>query len=232
MYIRVRDVGGAAPMSTGARALSVAVGIAFGIALIVYYIVAYLVVTPPVVAGTGPQGQTLTLQTVAALGFKPHVDWVSYLVKNQDGKWVHSTVLRVPANSTIDVTIYQFDTAYGAEEPLLGRATGSGRRDDQYRRKEPPGARSGSRFPYLRHSRPWGECSAQGRCGRCQEPVQRRPVQPWRSTHDDQVLLQDGQAGQVPLASASCRVRPAFCSGSGGPMQSIGYMDGYLEVVK
>jgi hypothetical protein len=31
------------------------------------------------------------MQTVASIGFGPHPDWVSYLVKDPQGKWVHST---------------------------------------------------------------------------------------------------------------------------------------------
>ena len=89
-------------MSRAARALAVAAGVAFGTALIVYYIVSYLMVSPPVVAATGskPRGH-LTLQTVASFGNAPHPDWVSYLVRNPSGKWVHGTVLGVPAYSTV-----------------------------------------------------------------------------------------------------------------------------------
>src|SRR2546425_7590573 len=103
-------------MSKTARVLAVAAGIAFGTALIVYYIVSFLVVTPPVVAAT-PQ-KHLTLQTVASFGRPPHTDWVSYLAQEPNGKWVHSTVLRVPAYSTVTVTIYQFDTATGLRNPF------------------------------------------------------------------------------------------------------------------
>ena len=31
--------------------------------------------------------------------------------------------------------------------------------------------------------------------------------------------------------SASCRARPAGCTGFGGPMQTVGWMDGFLKVV-
>ncbi|HEY8792871.1 MAG TPA: hypothetical protein VIL96_08320, partial [Gaiellaceae bacterium] len=90
-------------MSRAARALAVAAGVAFGTALIVYYIVSYLMVAPPVVAATGSKPRVhLTLQTVAAYGNAPHPDWVSYLARDPHGKWVHSTVLRVPAYSRVD----------------------------------------------------------------------------------------------------------------------------------
>src|SRR5207237_6872972 len=83
--------------------------------------VSYLMVTPPpVAAAQQPAGASLTLQTVASLGFKPHPDWVSYLAKNPQGKWVHSTILKVPANSLVKVTVYQYDTATGLRNPFWG----------------------------------------------------------------------------------------------------------------
>src|SRR5689334_10601038 len=76
---RPREVG----VSKAAKLAGVLGGIAIAAGLLAYYIVGYLVVTPPNVqaAGTAPQVH-VTLQTVAALGFGPHPDWVSYLVKN------------------------------------------------------------------------------------------------------------------------------------------------------
>src|SRR3989442_697066 len=106
--------------------LVVAAGVAFGPALIVSYIVSYLTVSPPVVAATGSKPRVhLTLQTVASFGTPPHPDWVSYLARDPHGKWVHSTVLRVPAYSTVDVTIYQFDTATGLRNPFWGQPRGT-----------------------------------------------------------------------------------------------------------
>jgi len=84
-----------------------------------------MVVPPNVAAATTPGGARLTLQTVASLGFKPHPDWVSYLVKDPQGKWIHSTNLTVPANSLIHVTIYQYDTATGLRNPFWGLPQGT-----------------------------------------------------------------------------------------------------------
>src|SRR5207248_2661744 len=112
-------------MSRPARVLAVSAGIAFGAALVAYYIVSYLMVTPPpVAAAQQPAGASLTLQTVASLGFKPHPDWDSYLAKNPQGKWVHSTILKVPANSLVKVTVYQYDTATGLRNPYWGGPRG------------------------------------------------------------------------------------------------------------
>ena len=113
------------PTGTFAKLGGVVTGIALGAALIAYYIVSYLMVMPPAVAASGTSGNaSLTLQTVASLGFGPHPDWVSYLVKNPQGQWVHSTVLEVPANSLVHVTILQYDTATGLRNPFWGQPQG------------------------------------------------------------------------------------------------------------
>src|SRR5438128_11837670 len=112
-------------MSRTAKALAIGAGIAVSAALIAFYLVSYLMVRPPAVsaAGSAPNAR-LTLQTVASIGFGPHPDWVSYLVKNDAGKWVHSTVLKVPAHSLVTVTIYQYDTATGLRNPFFGGPQG------------------------------------------------------------------------------------------------------------
>src|SRR5438876_1866774 len=105
---------GASSMPVATRVLAVSVGVAVAAALIAYYVIGYLTVTPPVVAATGSAPNVnITLQTVASYGHSPHTDWVSYLAKNPDGKWVHSTVFRVPAHSVVRVTVLQYDTATG-----------------------------------------------------------------------------------------------------------------------
>ena len=68
----------------------------------------------------------LTIQTVAAVGpsLAPHPDWVSYLVRNSEGRWERSTVWTLPANATVHVTIYNFDGASGLRNPFFGQPQG------------------------------------------------------------------------------------------------------------
>src|SRR5438876_11503744 len=109
-----------------ARFVAVGLGAAVAAGLIAYYVLSYLVVRPPAVqaAGQAPHAR-LTLQTVASIGFGPHHDWVSYLARTPNGKWVHSTIFEVPAYSTVSVTIYQFDTATGLRNPFWGQPRGT-----------------------------------------------------------------------------------------------------------
>lgn len=217
-------------MSRSARLAAVGAGTAFGIALIVYYIVSYLVVTPPSVASSGAAPTTkITLQTVASLGFGPHPDWVSYLVKNASGKWVHSTVLDVPSNSTVDVTVYQFDTATGLRNPFWGqpRGTVGGTMniDGKTQRVLDPDLASHTfAIPDLGVSVPLKGVAddAKNQCS----------VAPCTLAEAHTTVKFSFKTGKPGKYRWQCFVPCAagFPLGFGGPMQSLGYMDGYLMV--
>ena len=217
-------------MSKAAKLAMVAAGIAAGAALITYYIVSYLTVTPPVVAATGSAPTAnLTLQTVASFGHPPHVDWVSYLAKNPQGKWVHSTVLRVPANSTINVTIYQFDTATGLRNPFWGepRGTTGGTMNVDAKTLNvlnPDLASHTFAIPELGVSVPLKGVpdDAKNQCS----------VAPCSLSEAHTTVKFSFKTGKPGKFRWQCFVPCAagFPLGFGGPMQSLGWMDGYLEV--
>src|SRR5271169_1486536 len=72
--------------------------------------------TFPVQTTNGHPVVNLTIETVAAVGpqLSPgHPDFVSYLIRNTEGKWVRDTVWQLPAHATVHVTIYNFDGASG-----------------------------------------------------------------------------------------------------------------------
>jgi hypothetical protein len=83
-----------------------------------------LVSSPAAVAGAAEQGSArLTLQTVGAIGPRyPNPDWVSYLAREPDGRWVRSTDLTAPAHSLMRGTIYTVSAKPGL---LVGASPGS-----------------------------------------------------------------------------------------------------------
>src|SRR5260221_8142574 len=101
--------------ATGIKVLGVAVGLAAAGVLIGLYVsklstdqgsAAYSV---PVSNQGGHKVVDLTIQTVAAVGpqLSPgHPDYVSYLVRNTQGKWIRRTVWRLPAYATGPGTVY------------------------------------------------------------------------------------------------------------------------------
>jgi uncharacterized membrane protein YfcA len=222
---------GAKTVTLGTRLLGVVLGVAAGSALIVYYIVGYLMVTPPVVAATGKAPVAkLTLQTVASFGHKPHPDWVSYLAKNPEGKWVHSTVLRVPAHSLVKMTIYQFDTATGLRNPFWGRPEGivggemtvDGKR---LRELDPNLASHTFAIPDLGVTVPLKGVpdNAKNQCS----------VAPCTLAQAHTTITFAFRTGKRGKLRWQCFVPCAagFILGFGGPMQTLGWMDGTLEVV-
>ncbi|MGH9303307.1 MAG: hypothetical protein ACRDZ5_02720 [Acidimicrobiales bacterium] len=66
----------------------------------------------------------LTAQTVGSIGFGIHPQWVSYLVRDPQGQWVHSTYWQLPAHTMIHMTIEQFDSGSPLRNQSLGHVTG------------------------------------------------------------------------------------------------------------
>ncbi|MGB2952566.1 MAG: hypothetical protein WBB74_04130 [Gaiellaceae bacterium] len=218
-------------MSLGAKLLGVLLGVAAGTALIVYYIVGYLIVTPHAVAARQPApGQSrLTLQTVASLGFGPHPDWVSYLAQDSHGKWHHTTVFTVPAHATVTMTILQYDTATGLRNGFWGKPRGivgdtmivNGK---PLKNLNPDLASHTFAVPDLGVSVPLEGVSANAKNQCSAAPCT------LKEAHNTVVFtFRTGKPGTyrwqcfVPCAAA-------FIFGFGGPMQSLGYMDGLLHV--
>jgi hypothetical protein len=108
------------------RIAGIAAGTAGAIVLITWYVMSWVTSFPPTVqAGTTGGVTTVTFQTVASYGHQPHPDWVSYLVKNAQGQWVHSTVVQVPAHSLVKFTVYNYDGASGLRNPLWSQPRGT-----------------------------------------------------------------------------------------------------------
>jgi len=198
--------------------------------LIAFYVGSYLMVRPPAVAAVaGTGGSRLTLQTVASLGRGPHPDWVSYLARAPDGEWRHTTVLKVPAHSLIRVTIYQYDTATGLRNPywggprgIVGEMSVNGRRVPTL---DPDLASHTFAIPELGVSVP-----LEGVADDAKNQCSVAPCSLAEAHTTVRFAFRTGAPGTfrwqcfVPCAAG-------FVLGFGGPMQSLGYMDGYLRVV-
>jgi hypothetical protein len=208
----------------------VALGIAAAAALIAFYIVSYLMLRPPTVTASGKAPHArLTLQTVASLGFGPHPDWVSYLVKDATGRWVHSTVFTVPAHALVTVTIYQYDTATGLRNPFFGGPQGivgdmtvDGK---PVKTLDPDLASHTFAVPDLGVTVPLEGVpdDAKNQCS----------VAPCTLAEAHTTVTFTFRTGKKGTFRWQCFVPCAagFILGNGGPMQSLGYMDGYLNVV-
>ena len=214
------------------RVLGVVAAIAVAGVLIGFYISGWLVgnTTPfrPTVHG---KSVNLTLQTVAAVGpqLAPHPDWVSYLVRDDGGRWRRSTIFTLPANTLVHVTIYNFDGASGLRNPLLGRPTGlvgSELIDGKPLTVMPPDQPSHTfAVPELGVLVPIAPVAddAKNQCD----------YAPCAMSNAHRTITFTFRTGKRGHYRWQCFVPCAagFVYGFGGPMQTVGYMDGFLNVV-
>lgn len=174
---------------------------------------------------------SLTLETVAAVGKKlspTHPDWVSYLVRTE-GRCVRSTVFKLPANSTVHVTIYQFDTPTGLRNPFLsqveGTVGGTATLDGKTFKAIPPEEASHTfAVPELGVFVPLSGVpeEAKNQCeeGPCETSMAHRTIE---------FSFHTGAPGRyrwqcfVPCGAG-------WLLGNGGPMQTVAYMDGFIDV--
>ena len=223
-------------MSSNARkGVVIAAAVVLAAVLIGVY-VAFLTITPtpysPTAASAAPAKSVhLTLQTVAAVGSKlsPNPNWVSYLTM-ENGKWVRTTVWNVPANTLVHVTLYQFDGNSGLRNPFLSQARGlvggtftlNGK---AMSRIPPDDASHTFAIPAFDVIVPLKGVAddAKNQCGYA-------PCSLSNAHNTITFTFRTGKKGKyrwqcfVPCAAG-------FVYGFGGPMQTIGYMDGFINVV-
>ncbi len=186
--------------------------------------------TVPVKMVNGHPVVDLKIMTVAAIGPKlsPNPDWVSYLIDTPNG-WKRETVWNLPANATVNATVYNFDGASGLRNPYLGRAQGvDGNQivvDGQPTTAVDPNDASHTfAVPELGLivAIPGVADDAKNQCGYapCPMTTAHRTVQfTFHTTAPGHFRWQCF----VPCAAG-------WINGFGGPMQTIGYMDGFLNV--
>ena len=208
----------------------VVVGGLVALGLITAYLVDYLAVSPPEVQGASGTNAQLTLQTVAAIGSGDRPDWVSYLVKDPSGQWVHSTIWKVPANTTVEVTIYQYDSASQLRNPFWAQPQGVEPGSFAVNGKamgsiDAPTASHTFAIPELGLSVP-----LQGIPDNAKNPCSAAPCD---TSFDHETITFSFKTGGPGKYHWQCFVPcgAGFLYGNGGPMSTVGYMGGFLEVV-
>ena len=216
----------------GVTVAVVAVGVLIGL-----YISNWATSSPTAVAATPAAanvgGTNLTLQTVASVGAKyspAHPNWVSYLVRS-NGKWVRSTIFTVPANSIVHVTIYQYDSPTGLRNPYLsqvqGTIGGTAMIDGKPVNSIAPEEASHSfAIPELGVFVPLPGVSEEAK-----HPCEEAPCE--TSTSDHHTISFSFRTGRKGRFRWQCFVPcgAGYIFGNGGPMQTLGYMDGFFNVV-
>jgi hypothetical protein len=214
-------------------------GVLFGVAvgLVIFTVMAFLRSSPPTVDFTvGHQAGApvdLRVQTVGSIGFGPHPTWVSYMTETPDGQWVHTTLWDLPAHTRINVTLDQYDSGSPLRNQQLGQIIGTigtvasynGKPESVIDSNDTNGVGHTFTIPTLGINVP-----LIGISGDAKNPCS---VAPCSTSFDHNVIkfsFMTPGPGQYPWQCfVPCGL--AYLYGNGGPMQTVGYMDGFLKVV-
>jgi hypothetical protein len=212
--------------------LAVAAGAAF---LVVHYFLA----TPQTVDFTaGVSADTgatvhVVMQEDPQNTVSSHPDWVSYFIQDpKSGTWVHTTLFKVPAGSTIDMTIYGYDGCTPLRNQLWGGVSGTvgGVADVDGKPVKVISSWSGCNvghtfsIPAINLNVPMASPGL---------PAALCATSPCTSGPRKTITF----SFHTPRAAGEyfwqCRVPcgGGFIDGFGGPMQTIGFMTGNMEVV-
>jgi hypothetical protein len=186
--------------------------------------------TPTAAAETGPAQAELTLGTTPAVGkLGGHPSWVSYLVREGD-QWKHTTTFVVPAHSLVKITVLNFDGASGLRNAFLSQVQGTVGDTMQLNGQtvktiSPDDASHTFTVPQLGIVVPI-KGVADDAPNQCSE----MPCSLDQAHNTVTFMIRTGKSGWIRW---QCFVPCAagFINGFGGPMQTIGYMDGFLHVV-
>jgi hypothetical protein len=144
---------------------------------------------------------------------------------------VHGTTYKVPAHSLIHVTIYQFDSPTGLRNPFLsqvqGTSGGTMLLDGKPMNAIPPEEASHTfAIPQLGVFVPLAGVSEEAK-----HPCEEGPCEP--SQYDHRTITFTFRTGAPGRYRWQCFVPCAagYYFGNGGPMQTFGYMAGFIDVV-
>lgn len=215
------------------RIVGVVVGTAFLCVAVGLYIGLYLVNVPGSSAAVRTaNGTQLYLASVAAANLNdPHPTWVSfYAVDGNSGHWRHDTTYVLPANTLVHVTIFQYDSQTGLRNPFISQVSGTtgGTFDlngQAVKSISPDAASHVFAIPEIGLSVP-----LEGVSSNAKNPCSNAPCS-LSNTHE--TISFTFRTPGKGLYRWQCFVPCAagYIQGFGGPMQTVGYMDGFIQVV-
>jgi len=201
----------------------------------IFVIAHYLLGGPPTVDYTAsPSGQVnLIMQTDASsdpAAVPDHPTWVSYFIRSPaTGEWVHTTLFQVPAHTRVNVTILGYDGSTPVRNQVWGQVTGTIGGVAYYGRK-PVQTVNGWNGPYLiQHTFAIPSLNLS-------VPVEAGPASctngPCTGKDHSTTTFSFMTPAQPGAYRWQCFVPCGldYLDGNGGPMQTIGYMSGNMQV--
>jgi hypothetical protein len=174
----------------------------------------------------------VTLQSVGAYGSAPHPTWVSYLVRSPNGQWIHTTVFQVPQHTRINVTIYNYDSGSPLRNQQIGQVSGTqanvatlnGKTFRVINSNAGNGVAHTFSIPSLGINVPlYGNNANANLCG----------AAPCTTSSPHKIVrfsfMSPGPGNYRWQCFVPCGL--GFLFGNGGPMSTLGYMGGFMQVV-
>ena len=231
-------------MSLPARVATLLVAFLAFAALAVFVVVHYFLAGPQTVdftSGVSPNtgaNVNVVMQEDPQNTVSTHPDWVSYFIQDPETHaWVHTTLFKVPAGSKIDMTILGYDGCTPLRNPVFGEVTGTiggvayinGKPTTQLNSWGACNVGHTFSIPGIGLNVPMATPSLSGSatnafCGTSPCTT--------ASLHQTMVF-----SFHTPKTAGTyfwqCRVPcgGGFIDGFGGPMQTLGFMTGNMEVV-
>ena len=183
---------------------------------------------------TSSAGQPVNviMQTVGSYGYGVHPTWVTYMTRSPQGQWEHTTIWQVPAHTRVNVTIYQYDSGSPlrnqqigqVQGTLGGQATLNGKAFSVINSNAGNGVGHTFSIPTLGINVPL--VALNGNLNLC-------GAAPCTFASPHNVIKFSFMSPGPGTYPWQCFVPCAlgFLYGNGGPMQTVGYMDGFMKVV-
>jgi hypothetical protein len=177
-------------------------------------------------------GASLYLGTVPAAALNDsHPTWVSYYAVDPNSEnWQHKTTYVLPANTLVHVTIFNYDSASALRNNWFGQSTGTiggvMTLDDKTTQGiDPDNASHVFSIPQIGLAVP-----IQGVSDNAKNPCSNAPCS---LKYDHTTTSFTFRTPGKGLYRWQCFVPCAagYIAGFGGPMQTVGYMDGFIKVV-
>jgi hypothetical protein len=214
------------------RVIGIGLGAAIVCVAIGLYIGLYLTNVPGSAAATRTvAGARLFLGTVPAAALDdPHPTWVSYYaVSPTSTNWKHVTTYNLPAHTLVRITIYNYDSQTGLRNPFISQATGTlggtFTLNGKVAHTIPPDTAS-----HVFAIPQWGvSVPIYGISSTAKNPCSNAPCSLGNNHSATTFTVRTPGPG---LYRWQCFVPCAagFIHGFGGPMQTVGYMDGFIKI--
>jgi hypothetical protein len=219
--------------ATAKRWLGIGLSTVVVCVLVGLYIGLYLTSAPgSATAAPAATGVQLDLGTVPAAALDdPHNTWVSYYAVSPNSTgWRHVTTFNLPAHTLVHVTIYNYDGQSGLRNPFISQSQGTVGGGFTLDGKpaqtiDPDAASHIFAIPQMGVLVP-----VEGIADDAKNPCSNAPCSLSYSHTTTTFTFRTGNPG---LYRWQCFVPCAagYIYGWGGPMQTVGYMDGFIKVV-